>query len=136
MSRIVPAPMVRKIRARAHSLCEYCKISDSFTASEFAIDHIVARQHGGAGLFENLAWSCAHCNGLKGSHLASIDPETGSRSYLFNPRIDGWHKHFSMLNGTIIARTAKGRATLSLLKMNDSEMVALRRAYFKTQLLP
>ncbi|HLX61884.1 MAG TPA: HNH endonuclease signature motif containing protein [Planctomycetota bacterium] len=136
MSRIVSASMVRKVRARAHSLCEYCKVADNFEEAEFAIDHIVARQHGGADVFENLAWSCYCCNSAKGPNLSSIDPESGHRAYLFNPRNDTWHSHFSMRDGTIIARTAKGRATLSLLRMNDAETVALRRAYFKKQLLP
>jgi hypothetical protein len=136
VSRIVSASMVRKVCARAHSLCEYCKIPDAFVGAEFAIDHVVARQHGGAGLFENLAWSCACCNSAKGPNLSSIDPESGNRSYLFNPRSDNWHRHFLMCDGTIVARTARARATLSLLKMNEAETVAVRRAYFKKQLLP
>ena len=40
-------------------------------------DHIVAVQHGGETVSENLALACCDCNLLKGPNLASVDPVTG-----------------------------------------------------------
>src|SRR5262245_35673880 len=42
----------------------------------------------------NLALACFDCNRYKGSDLASLDPETGSLTPLFNPRLDDWSTHF------------------------------------------
>jgi len=111
-------------------------LTDAFGISEFSIDHVVARQHRGLSIFQNLAWSCARCNGFKGTNLSSIDPETGLRASLFDPRADSWHRHFSLEDGMIVAHSATGRATLALLNMNGSLTIALRREYFKSHPLP
>jgi 5-methylcytosine-specific restriction endonuclease McrA len=41
------------------------------------IDHIIAEQHGGATIADNLALACLHCHRPKGPNIASIDVETG-----------------------------------------------------------
>ena len=97
----------------------------------FAIDHVIARQHHGTDAIDNLAWSCLNCNSLKGPNLSSIDPDTGNLAYLFNPRKNKWDRHFAMHDGLIVPLTLKGRATLSLLEMNELESVVLRKKYFK-----
>jgi hypothetical protein len=43
------------VRHRARSACEYCHLSEAESDLPFAIDHIIARQHGGATIEDNLA---------------------------------------------------------------------------------
>lgn len=52
----------------------------------FSVDHIVARQHGGPTVLENLALACLHCNRHKGPNIAGTDPSTGEIVRLFHPR--------------------------------------------------
>ena len=62
--------------------------------ADFHVEHIVARKHGGSDDENNLAWSCIFCNLYKGPNLASLDPDTGELTRLFNPRQDRWEDHF------------------------------------------
>jgi hypothetical protein len=50
----------------------------------FHIDHVIARQHGGATEFESLALACIHCNRFKGPNVAGVDPSSGDIVRLFN----------------------------------------------------
>ena len=58
--------------------------------------------------------------------LSSIDPSTGEKVDVFNPRIDEWSEHFEVAGGRILGLTPVGRATARLLNMNDSRRVELR----------
>jgi hypothetical protein len=84
----IPAALRRPTRERAGERCEYCLIPESATFFTHPIDHIIAEKHGGLTAADNLALSCALCNGFKGSDLASVDPATGSVVPLFHPRRD------------------------------------------------
>jgi hypothetical protein len=110
-------------------MCEYCKLPDSLGFADFEIDHIIARAHRGGDELENLAWSCLSCNLYKGPNLASVDPQTGLIVNLFNPRRNVWNSHFRLSEGLILPRTAKGRATLVLLRINAPQTFMLRRAF-------
>lgn len=90
------------------------------------IDHIIAEQHGGQSVFENLAWSCLHCNKHKGPNIASIDPLTGQLVPLFHPRQQKWQRHFSWDGPILIGRTRSGRATIRVLAINDPDLAAFR----------
>jgi hypothetical protein len=136
MSRVVATVTARKVQLRADGRCEYCQLADTSSFFGFQIDHIVALNHLGSSSMDNLAWVCTQCNKFKGPNLASVDPISGRRHYLFNPRKDKWRFHFEMRSGLIVALTAKGRATLSLLKMNDPAIVAIREGSFLTNPLP
>lgn len=127
MSRVVSARTVRRVRARANSLCEYCKIPEIFAHVEFEIDHIIARVHGGKDSDDNLAWACLLCNSRKGPNIASVDPNTQRRLFLFHPRLDLWPEHFRMSEGLIIPKSSKGRATVALLQVNSPEAFIFRR---------
>jgi hypothetical protein len=94
----------------------------------FQIDHIIARQHGGASDYENLALACIHCNRFKGPNIAGLDPETLEIVRLFHPRRDRWLEHFEWNGPELIGRTALGGATVAVLFMNDAEVILLRRA--------
>jgi 5-methylcytosine-specific restriction endonuclease McrA len=66
------------IGQRAGDVCEYCRLPQ--TASpivRFHVEHIIARQHGGATEPDNLAFACGHCNFHKGPNIAALDPEDG-----------------------------------------------------------
>ena len=70
------------------------------------------------------------CNRFKGSDIASIDPDTGELTALFNPRLDHWQDHFELRAGELLALTAKGRVTIRLLRLNRRTRIKER------QLLP
>lgn len=94
----------------------------------FHIEHIIAKQH----LAEvdddisNLALACDRCNAFKGPNLSSIDPDTGVKVDVFNPRTNSWQDHFELINGHIVGLTGIGRATVRLLNMNHPRRVELR----------
>jgi hypothetical protein len=94
----------------------------------FQIDHIIARQHGGTADEQNLALACIHCNRFKGPNIAGLDPETGELVRLFRPRTDKWTDHFVWDGPELRGRTQIGLVTISVLFINDLEVVALRRA--------
>ena len=114
----VPAALRRLVRERAALMCEYCLLAedDAFLAHE--PDHIVAVKHGGATEAPNLALACFDCNRYKGTDLASLDPETGALTPLFNPRVNGWAEHFAIEGGRVVPRTAIARVTVTLLRIN------------------
>lgn len=130
MSRVVSDRIAEDVQVRAHGLCEYCKLPNALLNIEFEIDHVIARSHRGSDEFGNLAWACFRCNQFKGTNLSSVDPLTGRIISLFNPRKNNWMRHFAMRQGVIHPLTAKARATLSLLQMNDKGYVLVRNAYF------
>jgi hypothetical protein len=112
---------------QAGDVCEYCRLPQAASRFvRFHVEHIVARQHGGATEAANLALSCSFCNFHKGPNIASLDPETGQLVPLFHPRRDGWTDHFAWEGTTIIGKTPIGRATVQLLAMNDWERVEVR----------
>jgi hypothetical protein len=99
----------------------------------FHIEHIIAKQHGGATSLDNLALACWQCNLKKGPNLTGIDPATGEVTRLFHPRRDIWTEHLAFLEVKsrpgrveITGLTAVGRATVRLLDMNEEHRKALR----------
>src|ERR1700761_2477040 len=99
----------RQVHRRAAGRCEYCRIPVKFDAFGPAIDHVIARQHGGLNTSKNLALSCSHCNAQKGPNVASIDPVSRKTTLLFNPRTDIWADHFRWVGPTMTGLTAVGR---------------------------
>lgn len=133
MSARVGKALRAQVRARADACCEYCGMPDTATLVAHEPDHVVAVQHGGATTLENLAYTCHQCNRYKGPNLASIDPETGERTFLYNPRTDVWHDHFRWEGASIAALTVIGRATVALLRLNDPRRVAARDVLMRQQ---
>lgn len=122
------------VRRRAANRCEYCRLPQEATPFiAFHIEHVIARQHlekwddDPAGL----ACACDRCNAFKGPNLSSIDPETGHKVDLFNPRTDAWSDHFAVSDGRIVGLTPVGRATARLLNMNDPRRVELRQQWLE-----
>ena len=106
------------------------------TLATHEIDHVIAEKHGGPTDEANLALACALCNGFKGSDLASIDPESGAITPLFNPRRDRWTEHFRLEAGRIEPLTANGRATVRLLQMNHPDRVEERLLLVAAGIIP
>jgi hypothetical protein len=105
----------------------------------FPIDHPTPRSSGGATALSNLALACPHCNGYKWAHTTATDPESAAVVPLFNPRVDTWDEHFqwSATDPALIeGKSACGRATLLLLRMNHPNMVDIRRLLTALHLFP
>jgi hypothetical protein len=95
------------------------------------IDHIVPQARGGADDENNLWLACRLCNSFKGAQTYGLDPLTGRRVRLFNPRQQRWTEHFAWNeDGTrIIGLTACGRATVLALQLNNVIAVMVRREW-------
>lgn len=114
------------VRQRAHGCCEYCQLDQKHINLPHQIDHVRATKHHGADTMENTCWACARCNGAKGANVAGFDPESGALVPLFNPRLDGWNEHFHWQGALLLGKTAIGRATIDVLRINDADCVERR----------
>jgi hypothetical protein len=124
---------------RARGCCEYCRLPSRGQVATFPIDHVTPRTAGGNSELSNLALACPHCNAHKSAAVDGPDPTTGERCRLFDPRLDSWEDHFewsSTKPGELVARTGIARATIGRLKMNDPDMVCLRRLLSELGLFP
>src|SRR4051812_20614771 len=88
----------RSVIERAQGRCEYCQKSDDHKINPYRheIDHVIAEKHGGSTELSNLAYACFQCNRYKGTDIASLDPQTGEVTRLFNPRTQEWADHFAL----------------------------------------
>lgn len=123
------AALERLVRQRANGRCEYCRLPQIASGVPFSIDHVIARKHKGRSSASNLAVACFYCNGYKGPCIAGRDPLTGKLTPLFNPRHHKWTYHFRYDGGTLIGRTAIGRVTVDVLRINLPNLVAARGAH-------
>lgn len=123
----VDAALENLVLQRAHGRCEYCRLPQDASQVTFEIDHIRPRKHHGLSVIGNLALSCVYRNGYKGPNLSGIEPKTGRLTALFNPRRHNWGYHFRFDGGTLIGRTAIGRTTIDVLRINLPNLVAIRQ---------
>lgn len=124
----IPVELRQFVAARAGERCEYCLLPQIATLHKHELDHIIPRQHGGATDVDNLALACFRCNRYKGPNLGSLDPESGELVGFFHPRRHRWEDHFELVESIIHPLTAEARVTIIILKLNDPERVAERRA--------
>jgi 5-methylcytosine-specific restriction endonuclease McrA len=117
----------QEVRRRARHRCEYCVLAESTSVLKHVIDHVIARQHGGKTVSENLALCCGRCNLCKGPNIAGIDPDTAALARLFHPRLDEWEAHFRWEHAVLVGLTPIGRTTAVVLAINDPRRIALRR---------
>ena len=120
------ATLDRLVRERAAGRCEYCRLPQAGTRVPLEIDHIIARKHRGRTVAGNLALSCYYCNVYKGPNLTGRDPATGKVTRLYHPRRHKWAYHFRFDGSILTGRTAIGRTTIDVLRMNHPQLVALR----------
>lgn len=126
MSTRVPSALRRQVLELANFCCEYCHFPEDLSISPHEADHIIAEKHLGKTILHNLACACLECNRHKGSNIASIDPENGSLTPLFNPRSQLWIEHFRWDDGIIVPLTAIGRVTVHVLELNAPDRVEER----------
>jgi hypothetical protein len=132
----VTREVIRRVRQRAQNRCEYCHLPASVYPLPFHADHIVARQHGGGTVLENLALACLRCNRHKGPNIAGTDPATGAPVRLFHPRLDVWREHFEWTGAILAGRTTIGRVTIQVLAINNPDFLAMRKALIDEHVFP
>ena len=126
------------VTERAGARCEYCRAPQVITGASYHIEHIVPSVIGGKNDLSNYALCCITCNGHKADHITGIDPKTGSETPLFNPRRDRWERHFRFSNEDLEIKgtTAKGRATVDRLLMNERKQRGARSLWIELDLFP
>ena len=120
------ATLERLVRQRAGGRCEYCRLPQAGTQVPIEIDHIIARKHRGRTLAGNLALSCYYCNVYKGPNLTGRDPATGKVTPALPSPPSQMELSFPFRGQPPIGRTAIGRTTIDVLRMNHPQLVALR----------
>jgi len=128
--------LVRQVWERALGRREYCHLPASVYPLPFHVDHVVAHQHGGPTILDNLALACLHCNRHKGPNIAGRDPATGELDRLFHPRQDRWSEHFEWEGAKLVGKPVIGRITIQVLAINASDFLGVREALIEERGLP
>ena len=120
-----------RVRRQAGNRCGYCRSRQEYVFAPLEIEHIVPVARGGGDEESNLWLACRLCNSYKGAQVEGIDPLTGKREPLFNPRTQQWGEHFLWdESGTKVeGLTPCGRATIQALQLNNILAVTVRRAW-------
>jgi hypothetical protein len=131
-------PLYSRVAERAGHRCEYCRAPEAVFNFPFEVEHLVPPGRGGSHDEENLALSCRSCNLFKTDAIDALDPQSGRRVPLFNPRRDAWEEHFraDLKTGILAGLTPMGRATLLLLQMNGATQVSARKIWARLKLFP
>ncbi len=119
----------RRVRADAKNRCGYCLSPQYLVMARLEIEHLIPVSKGGSNDELNLWLSCPICNRYKSDKVASVDPDTGDKVALFNPRTQVWSQHFQWSEDglQIIGKTAAGRATVKALHLsNDPDALEVR----------
>jgi hypothetical protein len=127
--RRLSARQRQAVEERAGGRCEYCHSPASYAPDSFAVEHIRPRSAGGGQQLSNLAFSCQGCNNRKYTSTEAIDPASGERAPLYNPRTHRWEEHFVWTEAftLLVGLTPIGRATIQKLDLNRPNVVNLRR---------
>jgi hypothetical protein len=132
MSRTyVPRAVRERIWAQAKGRCGYCLSQEVVTGLPLEVEHIIPGARGRATVVENLWLACGQCNLRKGKRIAGVDPHTGERAPLFDPRRQVWSEHFAWTTGATVIQgiTPVGRATVATLRLNRPLLVGARRVW-------
>ena len=134
----ISAVLKAKIRRKFYDACAYCHSPENLMGVIFEIDHIIPLVEGGKTHEENLCLCCPTCNRYKATHVAAIDQLTNKLYALFHPVSEKWDDHFYWSNDAtiLIGKTAIGRATIELLKINRPILVDLRKYWIELGMHP
>jgi hypothetical protein len=126
-----PKSLRDRVAVEAGFRCGYCLTDQRVSGAQMQIEHLIPRAQGGSSEASNLWLSCAWCNSYKGTQTEALDPETGERVALFNPRTQRWAEHFTWSDDgiRILGLTPSGRATVEALRMNNPYIVPARRLW-------
>jgi HNH endonuclease len=136
MGVYIPETIRRAVIKRAKGCCEYCRLHEDDLFLPFEIDHTTSLKHGGGSEFENLAYTCQHCNQYKGADLTTFLDHYQDIVPIFNPRIHEWDEHFTLNGGLIVPLSRIGKATVKLLKFNEPDILILRELLAANGLYP
>jgi len=130
----VSSALRQRVSEAADHRCEYCHSPQHLVFDILQVDHIHPIALGGMDVVDNLCLAYSLCNRYKGMQISAPDPLNGMPSTLFNPRIDLWNEHFSWdIDGTRIwGITARGRATIIALHLNNHIAMRVRREWVST----
>src|SRR5262245_38002722 len=121
---------------RAGGTCEYCHVPLAYDVLPYEVDHIIAEQHGGRTRLSNLAVACAACNKYKGPNVAGVGGPGGRVVRLFHPRRHRWGYPFRWEGPFLVRRTAIGRVTVAVLRINLPYRVRFRAALMAAGVFP
>lgn len=126
------------VAERAGHRCEYCRAPEVIFNLPFEVKHILPSSQGGSDGLSNLALSCRGCNLYKSTRIGGLDVESQTEVRLFNPRIDAWDDHFSPedATGALLPRSAIGRLTIEVLRMNRSVQRTARLHWIRLGIFP
>ena len=126
----------QQVWERAQGCCEYCQMPQENDVRPFQLDHIRAQKHRGQTTTLNLCLACFDCNIFKSSNPAGFDPKTDKLHPLFNPRRQSWSRHFRWVGATLKGKTAIGRTTIEVLRINDPLRSQHRKALIELGVFP
>lgn len=126
------------VARRAGHRFEYCRAPEAVFNFPFEVEHVIPRSAGGTDDDTNLALACRSCNLCKSDHVLVSDEVTGTETRLFDPRQDSWSDHFEAdaATGEITPRSATGRVTVAVLRLNNSLQIEARRIWTRLGLFP
>lgn len=119
------AATVRFVHQRAGNCCEYCYSCQRVTGQQMHIDHMIPVAGDQP---DHLALACASCNLSKNDATQVLDPQTGEKAPLSNPRTQVWTEHFAWIDDgcRIQGLTPIGRATVQRFGRNAERLVIAR----------
>jgi 5-methylcytosine-specific restriction endonuclease McrA len=125
----IPEAVCARVRQRAGERCGYCRCPQHLVFGWLEIEHVVPVSQGGTSEESNLWLACRFCNTFKSDALDAIDPVSGQRLPLFDPRSQKWDDHFrwSEDGAHIVGLTPTGRATVVQLQLNYPLAVTVRK---------
>ena len=108
--------------------CAYCSTSEvEAGAIGFEIDHYKPRVEGGSDDYENLMWSCEHCNGgaSKGDWWPTADQQAqGIR--LLRPDFDNLAEHYDLDGTELKSKSVTAETSITMLRLNRETLRRLR----------
>jgi HNH endonuclease len=122
-----------RVRAAVRDCSGYCLSPQHLVLGWLEIEHIIPTARGGSDDEENVWLACRFCNTFKGDQTHGVNPATGRRVRLFNPRRQKWSDHFSWsADGTeVMGKTPCGEATVVALQLNNPLAVVVRSHWVK-----
>ena len=127
MSSYISEDVRARVRIAAGDRCGYCRSPQHLVLGPLEVEHIIPSGRGGSDGETNVWLAGRMCNNFKGVQTHELDPVSGRRVRLFNPRRQRWSRHFIWsADGTQIqGRTASGRATVAALQLKNVRSYAV-----------
>lgn len=100
----------------SNNKCAYCECDITEESKYLEVEHFKCKStfKNEVLVWDNLLPSCKRCNGKKGSHNVVIDP-------IINPCEDEPSTHLYMYNYRFKGKDQKGRDTIDVIGLNDTE---------------